>query len=296
VAVPEVSYRLGVATWSGGPGPESDDRLMLEVLPGSIDVVAAAWDDPEAPWISCDAVVIRSTVDYHFRVADFVAWAERLEAAGTRLWNPASVVAWNARKTYLRDLAEAGLSIVPTVWLEGGDVSEHVSLIEDSAWGEVVLKPIVGASSYLTWRGRARAAASRVDLLDQLVAQGGGMLQPFLHEVQERGEWSLLYFEGVFSHAVLKRARPGEYRVQSEFGGTVDSLEAPDALRTLGEAALDLAPAEPLYARIDGIETDEGFKLNEVELIEPELFLGSSPGAPERFAAAIVSWLGGLRD
>ena len=291
--MPGPSHRLGVATWSGDPEPETDDRLMLEALPSSVEVIAGAWDDPKARWDSCDAVLIRSCVDYHTRAEEFLDWAERVEAAGTPLWNAAPVVAWNARKTYLRELADAGLPIVPTVWLESEDLTEHSRLLEESPWEEIVLKPIVGASSYLIWRGTARAARSQDELFARLSAQGGAMLQPFLCEVEERGEWSLIYFEGLFSHAVLKRARPGEYRVQSEFGGTIHSLEPPAEWRSIGEAALDQAPAEALYARIDGVETKGGFRLSEVELIEPELFLGSAPGAPERFAAAVAKRLDG---
>jgi glutathione synthase/RimK-type ligase-like ATP-grasp enzyme len=291
--VPEIYPRLGVATWADEPEPHPDDRRMLDALPSSVEVTSCAWDDPEAPWASCDAVLIRTCVDYHLRVGEFVAWAEGLEEAGTPLWNAAAVVTWNSRKTYLRELGEAGLPIVPTIWLEGDDDAEHSRLVDTTPWEEVVVKPIVGASSYLIWHGGANDLRSDNAPLERIAAQGGGMLQPFVREIRERGEWSLIYFEGRFSHAVLKRARAGEYRVQAEFGGSVDSLEPPAELRALGEAALDLAPVAPLYARVDAIDTAEGFLLSELELIEPELFLGSAPEAPGRFAAAVVSRLEG---
>ena len=178
--------RLGVVTCRRLPEPQADDALMLDAL-DDVEVVAAPWDVESAPWQSCAAVLIRSPWDYHERVDEFVAWAARLEAAGTTLWNPASLVGWNARKTYLRELEAAGIATVPTLWLEGGEPGEWAREIERTGWSDLVLKPIVGASSFLTWRMAAADLARRQDRLERLAAHGGALVQPFVREIVTEG-------------------------------------------------------------------------------------------------------------
>ncbi len=264
---------------------------MLDLLAG-VEVVATPWDDPTASWASCNAVLVRSPWDYHERVDEFVTWAARVEAEGTPVLNPASQIAWNSRKTYLKELEAAGVATVPTLWLEGDDPADWLDRIDRAGWEDVVLKPIVGASSFLTWRaGRAQAMAD-ADRLARLAAHGGALVQPFVTEVITEGEWSLMYFEGRFSHAVRKRARVGEFRVQSEFGGSETAETPPADVEAAARAVLGTLAEQPLYARVDGIETGAGFVLTELELIEPVLFLGSVDHAPARFASAVAARLG----
>lgn len=278
---------LGIATCQQSPEPQADDALMLGELVG-VETVAAPWDAPDAPWRSCRAVLLRSIWDYHLRVDEFLAWVERLEAAGTTVWNSAPIVGWNARKSYLKKLEAAGVAIVPTLWLKPREAERWPALIERSGWDEVVLKPLVGASSYLTWRSSAAGAAERVDRLRRLAAHGGALVQPYLREIEEAGEWSLVYFEGRYSHAVRKRAKGGEFRVQIEFGGREEPAEPPDSVRRVARRALRAAPGRPLYARVDGMETAGGFLVSELELIEPVLFLAAVEGSAARFARAIA--------
>ncbi len=285
--------RLGIATFQEKPSPTADDALMVAALSG-VDVVAAPWDEDGGLWRTCDAVLVRSPWDYHMRVREFVSWAHGLEEAGVPVWNPATLMGWNVSKTYLRELADAGVQTVPTVWLEPGAVDNWPHLIRESGWQELVLKPTVGASSFLTFRTTQEEVAARPDRLARLAEQGGALAQPFVQEVLTEGEWSLIYFEGRYSHAVRKRARQGEFRVQVEFGGEEIPETPPVEVAAAGRKALETLPVEPLYARVDGIETEAGFVLTELELIEPVLFLASDPAAAERFAEAIVGRLRGL--
>ena len=284
--------RLGIATCREAPEPQRDDALMLRALNG-VEILAAPWDAPDVSWGGCRAVLLRSVWDYHLRVEEFLAWAGGLEASGTAVWNPAPLVAWNARKSYLRELAAAGVPTVPTLWLAPGELAGWPAAIERSGWDDVVLKPLVGASSYLTWRSPAPEAARSADRLARLAAHGGGLAQPFLTEIEARGEWSLIYFDGRFSHAVLKRAKVGEFRVQVEFGGSETPAEPPRTARRVARRALEAAPGRSLYARVDLIERASGFVVSELELIEPVLFLAADEEAAGRFAAAIAGRLEG---
>ncbi len=284
--------RLGIATCRERPELQPDDELMVRQL-GSLDILVAPWDDPSAAWSTCDGVLLRSVWDYHLRIDEFLDWLEALAAAGVTVWNPTELVTWNARKSYLGELQAGGVPTVPTVWLEPERAPDWPEQIGGAGWDEVVLKPLVGASSFLTWRSSTREAIERADRLDRLAAHGGGLVQPFVHEVESAGEWSLVYFDGQFSHAVRKRARAGEFRVQIEFGGSEEPAVPPAGVRELADAALAATPVEPLYARVDGIESAAGFLVSELELIEPVLFLASASTAPGAFAGALLDRLRG---
>lgn len=279
--------RLGIATCRERPAIEEDDALVLRELDG-VEIGVGPWDDSSLSWSTFDAVLLRSVWDYHRRVEEFLSWVAMLEAAGTTVWNPAPLVAWNARKTYLSELDAAGVPTVPTVWLTPEEIAGWPDTIKRSGWEEVVLKPVVGASAFLTWRCSAHSVAARADCLARLAAHGGALAQPFVHEVESAGEWSLIYFERRFSHAVRKRAKPGEFRVQVEFGGSEVPEDPPAEVRAVARAALEVTPGDPLYARVDGIETTGGFVISELELIEPVLFISTSEGAAGNFARAIA--------
>ena len=120
---------------------------------------------------------------------------------------------------------------------------------------------------------------------------GDCLVQPFVPEVQDPGEWSLIFLDGVFSHAVVKRPAAGDFRVQEEFGGTRHPADAPPELVAQAERVLALAGERTLYARVDGVVRGGLFQLLELELVEPSLFLDVVPAAAERFADAVVRWL-----
>jgi hypothetical protein len=142
------------------------------------------------------------------------------------------------------------------------------------------------------WRADARANAAVHDArLRALVARHGVMVQPFVPGIASDGEWSLQFFGGPFSHAVIKSAErgTGEFRVQREYGGTHEAVTPPPGILRQAEYALRSAPGESLYARADGVVIDGNLVVTELELLDPSLFLDADPAAPERFAAAIAA-------
>jgi hypothetical protein len=197
------------------------------------------------------------------------------------------LVRLNADKAYLADLAAAGIPVVPTLRLERGAAVDLGDLLDERGWGEAVVKPAVSASAFRTWRiPHGEAAAAQEDFAD-LLAGSAVLVQPFLPEIQTRGEWSFLFFAGEFSHAVLKRPRDGEFRVQEEHGGATTAQRPNSELLAQARAVVDHIPGPWLYARVDGVELEGGLALMELELIEPSLFLRHDPEAPARFAAAV---------
>jgi glutathione synthase/RimK-type ligase-like ATP-grasp enzyme len=244
------------------------------------------WDDPEADWPAYDAVVLRTPWDYFRRPQEFLAWIDAREADGTNLWNPAGVCRWNADKRYLEELREAGIAVVPTAWIPRGSAAHPMDLMREHGWGRAVVKPGVSGGAYQT---------SVVDLKagGELLVDPGAevMVQPFLPEIEAEGEWSLMFFDGAYSHAALKRPARGEFRVQEKHGGTVDAVTAPPGLIRGAQRVLAQVKPDLLYARVDGVRRGSELILMELEVLEPALFFGQDPASPAKFVAALVERL-----
>ncbi|HET8566718.1 MAG TPA: hypothetical protein VFL77_09635 [Solirubrobacterales bacterium] len=281
--------RIAIATCAAYPDLKGDDELLRAALEElGCEARSVAWDEPGAGWDGFDLCLVRSTWDYHDKHDEFLAWAARVEAAG-RLRNPADLIAWNSDKSYLRELEQGGVTIVPTAWVAPGAGTELDALLADRGWEEAVVKPTVdlGARNLHRVRGGEGSAA-----LTDALARGGTMVQPFLPSLESEGELSLVYIAGTFSHAVRKRPAPGDFRVQSIWGGTVEPAVPRPTEIELAERALAHLDEPPLYARADLVTGPDGDPcLIELELIEPNLYLHTHPIASRVLADAVLRLL-----
>lgn len=271
----------------------ADDRLLVGALAErGISAVGAIWNDPAVKWTDYDAVVIRSCWDYHLAHDEFLAWVARLETGGVCILNPPALVRWNAEKGYLRDLSSRGIAVVPTRWVEVTDVLPLERIMREQHWPEVVVKPAISASAHETWRARASDAEALEERFRGMVSRGRALVQPYLDVIASEGEWSLLFYDGAYSHAALKRPKAGDFRVQVEHGGGSVIREPEGHAVESAHRALTAAEkgrARSLYARVDGCVIDGQFVLMELELIEPDLYLRGTPTAPLRLADAVMS-------
>jgi hypothetical protein len=283
--------RVALVTSSKFPDLTADDHLLLAPLAEcEIQAEPAIWDDATVDWLSHDAIVLRSTWDYHLKPEKFLRWLDSLAGAKAPLWNPPTLVRWNANKAYLRVLDASGVAIVPTIWPEAGEQMSLREKLRALGWKKAVVKPRISATAYRTQLVAVEDANSAQPLVDELLAGPGVMVQKFMDSIVDEGEWSLIFFDRTFSHAILKTPASGDFRVQSDFGGS-DHLMDPPA-HVLQSATNVLQAVEPtLYARVDGVVKSNQFCLMELELIEPALFLSSHPAAPARFAEAIAKKL-----
>jgi glutathione synthase/RimK-type ligase-like ATP-grasp enzyme len=293
-----VSQRVALATYTLAPRLAPDDQLLPPALAEfGISAEPVVWSDDSVNWTEFDAVVIRSCWDYHLHFPDFLAWLGRVDASGTTVWNSSPLVRWNADKRYLLDLAQRGVATIPTMIVPRGRAADVQALANAEGWTRFVLKPTVSASGYETYALRTPLAGAARDVVTHVTTIGDALLQPFVDEVSQNGEYSFTFIDGAFSHATLKRATAhgGEFRVQTEHGGSVEPVDAPPPLIEQATHVVRALPETPLYARVDGIARGSAFLLMELELIEPNLFLGESTGAAERLAAAIDRRLGRSR-
>lgn len=298
---------IALATCEELPSLVDDDATFVAALRDrGVTVEPVVWSDDSVTWDRFDAVLVRSIWDYYRHPEKFAAWVDRLEAASCPVWNHPETLRWNRHKFYLRDLAERGVSTLPTEYVERGSDASLSAMLDDRGWDEVVVKPAVSAGAFATKRIARSDADAEQSWFDDLLAERDILVQRFADGITA-GEWSLVFFDGAFSHAVVKRPKAGDFRVQEDHGGSV-AVESPsESLRAQAHDVVDAVTAEmdgerPLYARVDGIErgnsdrvgqvesgagADTDFHLLEVELIEPELFFRVDDDAGPRLAEAL---------
>ena len=295
--------RIALATCEDLPEWEVDDRPLHEAIRSHrIDFDQPCWSDSTVDWSGYDCCLIRTTWDYAHRRAEFVTWAE--ETAGlTRLLNPIDTIRWNTCKSYLRDLQNAGIPIIPTHWLESGERFDLKGILDDHGWERGFIKPRIGATARGTFRfdPNDESLIEAEHHLSMLLETEAALVQPYLSSVEHAGERSAIFIDGVLTHAVEKIPAPGDYRVQDDFGAIDRAcrLDADESklvehvMRTLqaNPSWTGEQNAPPLYARVDFLMHDAMPLVNEVELVEPSLFFRHCPRSAEALADALIARL-----
>ncbi len=261
------------------------DDLAFEPL-GKLgwNVDEIPWNRPDVDWGAFDAVVIRSTWDYQKNPDGFLRVLSTIEDGGTRLFNSLAVCRWNLDKSYLRDLEQRGVPIVPTQWLPGLDELALRQLLIEFGGQDFVVKPMVGANADDTFVVEPTNQDTWQDAL-RVFSTRPLMAQPFIQSVVDEGEYSLFYFGGHFSHAILKKPKTNDFRVQEEHGGIIQATRISQAFSNAGRRVIDAVNQDLLYARVDLVRLKTGQPaLMELELIEPSLYFAHDPQAAVRFA------------
>ncbi len=267
-------------------GYVSDDELAISALSElGWDVSTISWRDTTVDWNDFEAVVIRTPWDYQDAPDDFLEVLRRIELSSARLENGLSIVERNLDKKYLRELESQGIRIVPTIWGKT-DVSAEsfASWQTDLESDELIIKPTISATAKDTFR-----LLEYAEDLTAVFKDRSFMVQPFLSSIVEEGEFSLFYFDGVYSHTILKTPKTGDFRVQDEHGGLIRAVEPEDQMLKTALSINDFIEPQPLYSRIDLVRcSDGGFALMELELIEPALYFRMDAKSPGRFARAFA--------
>ena len=275
--------RVAIATCLVLPEPDHDQDLLLTRLRGAdIDAFLLAWDDPSARSEPADLCVIRSTWNYHLHRPAFLAWAEKVSAR-MRLCNPLPVVKWNTHKSYLRTLAEKGIRVIPTCFLDAGATARLSTIMAERGWCDVVVKPTVSAASFQTRRFTQRDRECGNTFLAELLRERDAMVQPYIHSVDSSGERAIIWIDGEVTHSIHKTPR---------FDGGNESVSdtRPATAQERSFAAKVLATVDDdlLYGRVDVACADDGsLMVMELELVEPSLYLARCRPALDRLVAGI---------
>ncbi|HLP49296.1 MAG TPA: hypothetical protein VK154_00275 [Chitinophagales bacterium] len=280
--------KLALVTCAAQPClTESDRPLVTLFKQHGIHAEPVIWNDAGIEWNKFSAVLIRSVWDYHLHQAAFNQWLSMLEANRIYTLNPVNTIKGNQNKLYLQQLQQAGVEIIPTIFLPK-TTDLDLSEIKARGWTKAVIKPAVSASAYLSRVFNADEIAAVENEYKPVALKCELLVQPFVNEVKQQGEISLVYFNRSFSHAVLKVPQAHDFRVQQEYGGITTPYEPDKSVLSTAGKILTLIDDELLYARVDGVLVDGRFVLMELELIEPYLFFDYSTGSMQQFVGHAV--------
>jgi len=266
----------------------SDSLLQRALVARGIDTQPLIWDDSAVDWSRPLVSIIRSTGDYYHQHAAFLEWAQRVSQLHT-LWNPFPLLRWNTHKSYLHDLEERGVPIIPTLSFAQGSSANLEQLMEVHGWPEVVIKPAISANAYGTILVEEGLATEGQLYLDHMLSIHDMLIQPYIPTVMSSGERSLIFIDGKVTHAVLYPpvlSRDGIMKSDLPKRGLIVPHE--EELRLVYKI-IDTLHSPVLYARIDLVRDVDGqLRVMEIELIEQGLWLDQVPEAVERFADAIT--------
>jgi len=272
-----------------------EDRLVQEAIERKgLKVGRMDWATPNFDWSCAKALLFRTIWDYFERWDEFDIWLKHIEKTVPTI-NAISTIKWNVDKHYLGDLRDKGINVPPFKIAHKGDEITLSQIFEENNFNEVVLKPTISGGAFETYRIHKNEIATYEKAFARLISERDMMVQSFQKNVLEKGEISLMLFNGQFSHSILKIAKPGDFRVQDDHGGTVHHYQAtPEEIKFAQKAVAACSPL-PTYARVDIFyDNNNQPSLVELELIEPELWFRFNEKAADKLASAVIGQLANL--
>lgn len=281
---------------SNAPDRRSDAHrfdLQLDILqqgfaPHGLTLDAVRWSDPAIDWSRYAAVMVNCAWDYQDDHEKFLRTLDAITGLGVPVLNSPDTVRWNIRKTYLREMEKRGIAIIPTLWPEAPTAPDIRDAMAAFGATDVVLKRQVGAGA----RSQVRYTKDDIPASGRVLDRPG-MIQPFVPSIATEGEYSFLFVDGEFSHALVKRAAEGDYRIQEAYGGKSSTIDPSPADRRQASAVLEAIDETPLYARVDMVRgLDGSLLLMELEVIEPDLYVKDGPHIGAMLGKALARRLG----
>jgi len=268
------------------------DKLLIEPMK-TLGCIAEeiSWRNEKVNWKDYDAVIVRSTWDYQNDSAKFISVLEKINSV-SYLENDLDLMKWNMNKSYLFDLEQKGVKIVDTIWEKSFNSNLTSEYFYKLNTDEIIIKPNISANADNTFRLTREKLNDNLQQLKKIFGSREFMVQPFLNNIIDEGEYSLFFFDGKFSHSVLKKPKEKDFRVQEEHGGDIQPAKASSEMIVIAENIIKKLFTIPLYGRVDLVRTKQNeFALMELELIEPSLYLNKDQHSPIRFAEAFYDRL-----
>ena len=268
-----------------------DELLFAALKQKELRVHRIDWTNKEFDWSITKSVLFRAVWDYAQRYNEFLSFLN-VVSRKTLLINPLETILWSLDKHYLRDLNNRGINIPQTIFIEKNEQTTLCELHQKNNLPEAILKPVMSAGARHTYRLNENNLVDHEIIFQQLVVNEAMMLQPFLHSIMDRGEITLVVIGGKYTHAVLKKAKAGDFRVQDDFGGTVQTYLPTKEEISFAEHVVSVCTPIPTYARVDIIfDNDGNLAVSELELIEPELWFRFEPTSAQVLAENVCQLL-----
>lgn len=255
------------------------------------------WRQARADWNTYTAVYVGTPWDYPGAAEQFIGLLQEIDRSGAILVNDYALIEWTVAKTYLRDLEERGIDIVPSLWLDTYDATSVSAAFAHFGVQDIIVKPVISTNATDTYRLHRSTFHESTQELQDVFHDRPFLVQPYIANIESEGEFSLFFFNAKFSHAILKTPKVNDFRVQEEFGANIVAVQPTEALLAVGRKVLEKVQPDPVYARLDFVRTaEQQFLLMELELIEPSMYLRMDVEAPQRFAAAFDSYVSSKRE
>lgn len=276
-----------LVTCSAVPELNISERLYAEALIArGCRVSVAPWNGPADVFRTESTIILRSNWDFHYEPDAFLDWLMSLKESRKTVFNPPEVAAWNVDKCYLLDLASRGIRI-PHTRTVPNDREAISGVFRELNWPQAVIKPSIGASGYDVKLVRPEELL-RSEAGQTWTKRSPVIVQEFLPELGQGGEISCVFFDGKFSHSLLRQPAADEFRINSRYGGTTSLCSVSPRVVQQARGSLAVWDYPLLYARVDGVLRGGDFILTELEVNEPDLDLHLAPGAADRFADATL--------
>lgn len=266
-----------------------EDKLVLESLQKvGLNATRVDWARKDFDWNDARFLLFRTTWDYFYKWTEFSNWVEETKKKSLFI-NPISTIKWNLDKHYLLEMQESGVNIAPTKIIKKWSNEKLEQVFDNAGMKELVLKPLVSGGGRHTYRIDKSNISQYESVFRSLIKDEDMMIQEFQNNVPIEGEISLMFFGGRYSHAILKKAKNGDFRVQDDFGGTVHDHVASTEEIEFSTYAIKQVDPIPVYGRVDIFrDNNNDLALAELELIEPELWFRNHPPAADMLAEEIV--------
>lgn len=264
-----------------------DDKLLYFLKEKGLTIDLVIWNNPHINWEDYQVAILKSPWDYFDLIEDFYTWLDLLATKKVKLLNPINVVRWNSDKRYLKEIEAAGLKIIPSIFINKQNRVSLKHFFDEFNTDKLIVKPCISGGAKNTFKVTIDHVEAVNHQLNHLLQEEDFIIQPFLPEILESGEWSFIFFNGTYSHSLIKKAKPGDFRVQPAHGGSVHPQNPDHDLIAMAQQYVDLFAKNCLYARVDGTFVNGEFLLMELELIEPFLFLNTAPENYDRYYEAL---------
>lgn len=275
---------------------ECYDELLIPPMNNlGWDVSFIPWDLSDVNWDEYDIVLIRSTWDYQSRIQEFLKVLESIDKSKSLLLNPLPIIHQNIEKTYLIELEAKGIDTIPSIFQKKFNTEKVMQSFSDFNCDKIIIKPVVGANADNIILGSKFEIKSQLHEIKSVYSELPYIIQPFLNSVLKEGEFSLMYFNNKYSHAISKIPKEGDFRVQEEHGGKIDIIKkVPKEIQNLADKVIKILPKNCFYSRIDILLMHGKPKVIEVELIEPSLYFNLDPESSKMFAHELIEYFNNL--
>lgn len=265
-----------------------EDALLVNALNSQgLKVARFSWSNPEVDWKEVKSVIFRTTWDYFSKFKAFKTWMESIRNH-VIFFNSYELIFWNQDKKYLGELNNKGIDIPPTYFIEKGENRLLSEIVATLPYSKYILKPNISGAARHTYKLNDYNIEDHNDLFELLNSDEAFMIQEFQEQIITKGEISLIIVDGKFTHAVLKQSLEDDFRVQDDFGGTVEVYLPNPGEIAFAEKCIAAIDHKPIYARVDLMwDNNDKLVLSELELIEPELWFRNCPDAAMRLASCI---------